>query len=489
MWRAWSLRNKLLGLILIVLIGVGSAMVALVILAAERERRGEAARAARALSRTIDGTLRSAMLSGDREILGAAVGALAEQAEVVGVAVLDDTGSRVIGAGVGLGEDGALVSLLARAQSTDETAAAQVGETGHAVVSPVHSDAACARCHGSKPRLGYIYAVVSTAREEHWIRAMRNRLLWGGLLLLAMTCLTIYLAVSRWVERPVARLTRLVETMRGGSGPQQDAVGAGDEIARLTASFNAMVAAIGEKTEALLWTERQLAQSKRLATIGLLGAGIAHEIASPLSTILLQAGFWEQHTDGSARAAAAAVASAANRVAQLQRELLTFDRREVLHLQPCDVQLVVKGCLALLSIPEVHCRFDAPAEPLVIMADQALLVRALGNIVHNAVQAMQGRGTLAVQVRAVRPNWAEVVIEDSGPGISPDDMPHIFEPFFTRKEEGRGTGLGLAIAREIVVRHGGEISAETMPAGARFRIRLPLSPPMEASNGADPDRR
>jgi signal transduction histidine kinase len=91
---------------------------------------------------------------------------------------------------------------------------------------------------------------------------------------------------------------------------------------------------------------------------------------------------------------------------------------------------------------------------------------------------------LAVTVKRAEHDWAETAIEDTVPGIRPEDLPHIFEPFYTRKAEGKGSGLGFAIAREIIVRHHGEIVAETTDHGARFRILLPLAWPEETTDAA-----
>jgi len=114
------------------------------------------------------------------------------------------------------------------------------------------------------------------------------------------------------------------------------------------------------------------------------------------------------------------------------------------------------------------------------------LARALSNILSNAVQAMQGEGTLTVILCERDDNWVEMVIRDTGPGIVAENLPHVFEPFFTRKTDGRGSGLGLAIAREIVARHNGEITAEAASSGACFRILLPLTHG-EEMHGSHPD--
>jgi signal transduction histidine kinase len=323
--------------------------------------------------------------------------------------------------------------------------------------------------------LGFVAAVVSTAKEERRLLALRNRLLVGGLLLLALTCAGIYAATARWVERPVTRLAAAMDSLRAAPPP---AGGAGDEIARLGSSFTSLLTTLGEKTESLLTAERELAHSQRLASIGLLAAGIAHDIGGPLSTILLQAGYWQERTDGRVQEAAEAVKRAATRISELRRELLTFDRRGALHLSDCELGPLLRGCLGLLASAGVRTRLDGPTDRLLVRADQALLLRAIGNIVDNAIRAMEGQGEIAVTLRHAESGWAEMTIEDTGPGIAPDDLPHVFEPFYGSRREGGGSGLGLAIAQEIIARHGGTIGVETTGQGARFRVLLPLLPPL-----------
>jgi signal transduction histidine kinase len=248
-----------------------------------------------------------------------------------------------------------------------------------------------------------------------------------------------------------------------------------------------MVNEIEDKTKALLEGERELAQSQRIASIGLLAAGVAHEIAAPLSAVQLRADFLEKNGEGDVREAALAIKRAAQRIAEHQRDLLSFDRKDALDFSECDLVGLIRSCCELPEYPEVELKLDLPEGPLSATVDKDLLARALRNILINAAQAMNGKGTLAVVLRMPDSNRAEITLHDSGPGITAEDLPHVFEPFFTRKSRTRGSGLGLAVAREIVVRHGGEISAETTSEGARLRVLVPLNP-QGNTNGAHSHR-
>jgi len=255
-------------------------------------------------------------------------------------------------------------------------------------------------------------------------------------------------------------------------------------MARLTSSFTALMAEIEEKTEALLKAERGLLQSQRLASIGLLAAGVAHEIGGPLSAIRLQASFWQERADGAVRTAATAVQDAATQIRKLQQELLTFDRREALELRAHDLHALLESCLKAPDLSTITVNFEAAPTRFLLLADASALTRALGNVLSNAAEAMAGRGILTVTLRELESGQVEITVCDTGPGIPPDDLPHVFDPFFTRKGERGGSGLGLAIAREIVSRHGGEIVAEAGPQGARFRVFLPLLMDSQGVTGA-----
>ncbi len=471
MWRKLSLRYKLVALVLAVLLGIGALLLSVAMLGAERERRRVARQTTHTLVSAIDKALRAAMVSGDRAIVRAAANALVETQDVTALEVRDKAGQAVIRSGQDLESRVQVEHLLQQAGRSDGMVEQQIGESSYALVVPVRNEEECVRCHGGQNLLGYISATVSTRTTEQQIRTVRDRVLAGGLVLLVVTCICILAAVSQWVERPLARLTRLVDDFRGRSGGSNTP---GDEVARLSSSFTGMVSEIEEQKAALLTAERNLLQSQRLASIGLLAAGIAHEIGSPLSAIQLHAGFWHEQSDGPVQAAAEAVARAATRIGALQQELLTFDRREALQLSRRDLGHVVRRCLEHQDLAPLDLVAMVPDAVLPMMMDAPLLTRALGNILCNAAQAMEGKGRLTVRVTHEAPARAEVIICDTGPGIPPDDLAYVFEPFFSRKREGGGSGLGLAIAREIITRHGGEITADNYPEGACFRITLPL---------------
>jgi signal transduction histidine kinase len=183
------------------------------------------------------------------------------------------------------------------------------------------------------------------------------------------------------------------------------------------------------------------------------------------------------------------VVEQAGRMTEIIRQLLDFSRRRRAQPVPTDLRRVVAQMLDLLSSVgsrrAVRFELDAPQEPAMAEADEGQLQQALTNIVLNGVQAMDGGGRIRVRLRSLRatpPTSLEhlegdyrcIEVEDEGPGIAPEHLPHIFEPFFTTKGVGEGTGLGLSVAHGIIADHGGWIDVDSAPGrGTCFRIYLP----------------
>ena len=225
----------------------------------------------------------------------------------------------------------------------------------------------------------------------------------------------------------------------------------------------------------------RLMESDRLAAVGELVAGVAHEVNNPLASIsafaqlLLRDG---ELTDAQ-RDSLEVIKAETLRASQVVKDLLAFARRSEPHREPLDINLVVARTLRLrhyqLSTNDIHVDARLGTDLPSVIGDARQLQQVCLNLVTNAVQAMAplGGGRLRVATRA---DGTSVILEmsDTGPGISPAVRARIFEPFFTTKPEGEGTGLGLSVSYGIVTAHGGTIEvAETSPTGTTFRITLP----------------
>jgi signal transduction histidine kinase len=273
------------------------------------------------------------------------------------------------------------------------------------------------------------------------------------------------------------------------------APGSDNEIAQLASEFNRMAESLAEQRLAIerqaeerLALERELRHSDRLASVGRLAAGVAHEMGAPLNVIKGRVEMLREHPDAPAEKRARnldIIGAQADVIADIIRQLLTLARpfnlrREAIepaHLISTVVELIetdaAKSGVRIEVNGNNHYRSD------VVEGDQALLRQSLMNICINALHAMAEGGRLMIEVAPEerRRNGAMFVglrVSDTGSGIAPENIAHIFDPFLTTKEVGQGVGLGLSVAGRIVEEHDGWIEAANQAqGGAAFTIWLP----------------
>ena len=257
----------------------------------------------------------------------------------------------------------------------------------------------------------------------------------------------------------------------------------GDEVA--TVGFFHDLRQTLEIQKELEQIQIQLLQAEKMASLGKLAAGVAHQINNPLGGIILFAGLMleEYDLEEAAREDLNRILRDAERCKDTVKELLEFARQTRHEMRPLDSNEAIVRTLFLLENQtlfqniEIVRQLDDGIPP--VYGDIQQLNHLFMNIVLNAAQAMEGNGKLTVSTkRGANDDRAHIAIADTGPGIPQDVMPHIFEPFFTTKEEGKGTGIGLSLVYGIVENHGGAIRAVNRePAGTCFFIELPLSKP------------
>jgi len=235
-------------------------------------------------------------------------------------------------------------------------------------------------------------------------------------------------------------------------------------------------------------TQAQLVQSARLAAVGELAAGVAHEINNPLTSII---GFTrllleDLAPDDPKRSDLETIDREAARTRQIVRALLDFARTSDPVLVPTDLNALVEEAVMLVCTRSVLARIElnkSLASLPLVMLDTNQIKQVFVNLVNNAVQAMPDGGRLTVATRLTERQInneyrqvAAVYVSDSGMGIPAENLERIFDPFFTTKEVGQGTGLGLSVSYSIVEKHNGRIEVESVPEeGSTFTVLLPVS--------------
>lgn len=237
---------------------------------------------------------------------------------------------------------------------------------------------------------------------------------------------------------------------------------------------------------ALASAQERLVQAEKLAAVGQLAAGVAHQVNNPLATVLLYSHLVlrQMPTSDPRRQDLETIVEEATRCRTIIVALLNFARQNRLTLSTFDLNALLESTLATESrkTDDLQVITDLAPNLPPVTADSEQLTQVFRNIIGNAMEAMGGAGTLSVRTALENGGQVRIQFADSGPGIPPEALPHLFDPFFTTKPPGQGTGLGLAIAKGIVKMHRGDITAENGPeGGAVFTIILPLDSSAEAN--------
>jgi C4-dicarboxylate-specific signal transduction histidine kinase len=265
---------------------------------------------------------------------------------------------------------------------------------------------------------------------------------------------------------------------------QAESARADAESARARAELKAGELAMANK--ALTDSQNHLIQAGKLAGLGLLVSGIAHELNNPLQLITANAESLtfrlDREKDGEvARHLAKGlkrILKGADRCGSIIRGLLRFARQSENEMATLDMRDVVTSTLEFtrsqLRRRGAKVRVDLPLEALFVCGDSTQLSQVLVTLLLNAADAMDGGGEIVVSV-VHHEDTVFLSVQDDGCGIGPDVLPHIFDPFFTTKVPGQGTGLGLSISHSIVDGHGGRIDVESaQEEGSTFTVSLPL---------------
>lgn len=286
--------------------------------------------------------------------------------------------------------------------------------------------------------------------------------------------------VSHFISQKILASLRAIEKMTM-------TISQGDfrkiEESRSKDEFGSVINAINTMSEELSHREEEIIQSKKLASLGILTAGVAHELTNPLNNISMMAQNFIEYRESLSPEEQVGlmtkVEDETERIQEIVKNLLDFSKPKEANLMEADINAVIGKTMKLvqnmLDISNITVKLGLGRELDRIFLDENQIQQVLVNLITNAVQSMSAGGILFIGTRpGKKGETIEITVKDNGRGISPEFLPHIFDPFFSTKGEG-GTGLGLSISYGIIKSHKGDIRVESKSGvGTTFTIELPV---------------
>jgi two-component system NtrC family sensor kinase len=390
--------------------------------------------------------------------------------------VTDTTGRSLISvtegmeSAVGAGAAGSFADLLPKtAQTAGTREYAASGVPMLAAYSPVGD-------------LG-LFSIVQIRKARAFEAA--RRLVTRSLIIAGVVCvgaLALVFLFASSLTRSLVSLARATEQIGQGQFDVQVPVTGGGEIAALATRFQRMTEELSTREHALKNANQRLMESEKMSALGQLGAGIAHEVKNPLTSIrgYAQMGQRKIPHDHPLSEYFKTIEKETDRSLEILKNLLKFSRQETAEMMVIDLNAVVADTVKLVShqlmMKEVRLEPHLFAQSLYVNGNANQIEQVLLNLFINAGDAMEGKGEgrITVTVDAPEASMARIRVGDNGSGIPPEVVGKIFDPFFTTKPVGKGTGLGLSVSYGIVKEHKGEISVESrMGEGTTFTILIP----------------
>ena len=453
----------------------------------------ELAREGRAVARTVQIAMEDALRDRQIEDVRALIDKVSGYERVLGVRLFDEHGTLVY-------EPDHLAAYPFTAQN-DLRKALQRGVPSEAQVhlsqQPVLTFIVPLRDPDGRT-LGALQLLQLESYIEEDARESRNSIVALTALMILLTAGIVLVVTRMSVARPVAELERSLRDVGAGDLRSRLPARRRDELGRLAGEFNRMAERLEASQRSLLEAQEErrriegrLRHVERLASIGRLASGLAHEIGTPLNVIggraerLLRS---LKDDEASARSLRI-ICAQMERIARIVNGMLDFARRREPRLARADVGVVLGRVLDLLAqrFEETGVRVATSAGPGDgVLADADQIQQVFLNVCTNAIDAMPRGGTLSVSAVRVERRHPEgggeglapflaVTFEDTGTGIDRRDLDHVFDPFFTTKDVGRGTGLGLSVSYGIVREHGGFFEIDSVPGrGTRVTVYLPV---------------
>jgi two-component system NtrC family sensor kinase len=378
------------------------------------------------------------------------------------------------------------------------------------LINPVRNEEECsnAGCHShptERTVLGVLDVRMSLEQVDAGIASsQRQIIILAVVLLLAVGSASVYFVFST-VLRPVRKLMAATKEVSSGNLEYEISIRRNDEIGELARSFNSMTHSLSraekenrewamtleervrQKTTELQKVHHQVMQIEKMASLGKLAATVAHELNNPLEGILTYSKLIGRRLR-KVEEKPAEVQQTIEDIDLIQREtarcgnivknLLLFSKKQVAEYALVPVRQIVEKAEQIVKhhfqISNVQFEAILPCDEPALLCDENQIQQALVALFVNAVEAMPDGGKLAVEVvQDPRDGDLSILVKDSGVGILSEDLPHIFEPFYTTKKNGQGVGLGLSVVYGIMERHGGRLSVESeVGKGTTFSMRF-----------------
>jgi two-component system NtrC family sensor kinase len=321
----------------------------------------------------------------------------------------------------------------------------------------------------------------------------------SGIVSIVILSFMLSLLLTRFVNRPIDKLLAATKTAAHGNLDQAISIRSHDELGELSESFNNMISElkrsrdaieewtqtlehrVKERTRELQQVQDQLIRAGKMAALGELAAGVAHEINNPLTGVLTFSSLMLKKVDENHpwKKDLENIVQQTTRCRNIVRGLLDFARQRKPDKKEWDIHVLIDNTLTLVEKQapfqniKIDKQFKTGIPMLFVDGDQ--IQQVFMNILLNAADAMTGNGGTLTIKTDLKNGIAEVSFTDTGCGISKEHLSKLFDPFFTTKQTGKGTGLGLAISYGIIQSHNGDIDVESeVGKGSTFRIKLPI---------------
>jgi len=352
-----------------------------------------------------------------------------------------------------------------------------------AVINPIYNERSCwnAECHAHSSKqtvLGVLDVAISLYDEDAQISRSKTKAIYFAVIAILAISIIIGGFVRKWVDKPVKELVKGTHNVAEGNFDYVIPNPRSDELGELAKSFNIM-------TKKLAEMRFQLLQSGKLASIGRLAAGVAHEINNPLTGVLTYSSFLQKRTRDQPdfQKDLDVIVRETKRCREIVKGLLDFSRQSPPKISLVDIHQTIERTLAVasnqLALSHVTLEKNLCSDCPQVQADENQMQQVFLNLIVNAIDAIGPDGgtlTIGSNSRIEGKNkYVEVTVKDTGCGIPVENLNKIFEPFFSTKDQ-RGTGLGLSIIWGIINNHNGRITVQSEPGrGTIFFINLPVA--------------